>query len=663
MALVALIGAVGVVGVFAAYSQGLPDPRDLEKIEFVQESVVYDRSETVELARFSAGERREVIEFGDIPPVLIDATTAIEDKSFWTNTGFDAVGIMSAAVDTLRGDERGASTITQQLVRQRLLDPDLVLDPERRVERKTKEIIQSIRVTEAYPGEDGKRRIMQAYLNQNYYGNGSYGVKAAAKSYFGVDDLNDLTLGQVALLAALPQSPSSYDLVRNASTDSRGLYVPLDPENIRVVDRRNYILDLLATDPTRRVLTGDTYTAEEFQAAKNEEIRLAPQQRAQRWRAPHFVWAMRRELATRLCGDAETCPALERGGLRIVTSLDWELQQAAEKWVTAGVILPHTDDPAAYAEEIGVPHQRWMKRLEEMEVNNGAMVALDYQTGEIVAYVGSAGYYRSDLTSDKFQPQFDVLADGWRQAGSAYKPFNYAKGINDRRMTASTMFMDVTTRFRGEAQDYIPKNFDLLERGPLRLRSAIQFSLNIPAVKAQEINGVDEVFDLSQEFGLRYQRERPRAGLSLTLGTEVVHPRDMAVAFGTLANSGRYVGHTHILRITGSAGEELIPEHTMPVGEPVITPQAAYIMTDILASNTRPNQNPIWGEFAVRDAEDKRRPAALKTGTSNDANDLTAFGYIAPPDEAGREAGQYALVVGAWGGNSDNSVVTTQRNP
>jgi membrane peptidoglycan carboxypeptidase len=661
MALVAIIGFVGVVGVFAVYSQGLSDPRDLEKIEFIQESVVLDRTGQVELARFSAGERRETVSYQQIPPILIDATTAIEDRSFWTNTGFDPVGILSAAIDTLRGSERGASTITQQLVRQRLLDPELVRDPERLYERKIKEIIQSVRVTEAYPGEEGKRAVITAYLNQNYYGNGSYGVKTAAKGYFGVDDLNDLTLGQAAILAALPQSPSSYDLVRNAVEDTDGtLYVPLDPENIRIVERRNYILELLKTDPSRRVLTGDQYSAEDFEAAQREPIRLVPQQRSQRWLAPHFVWAVRAELGGRLCGDEETCPALERGGLRIITSLDWNLQQAAEKWVTAGVLLPKADDPEAFARELGVPYADWMEKLEQMEVNNGALIAMDYQTGEIVAYVGSAGYYRNDLASKKFQPQFDVLGNGWRQPGSAVKPFDYVTGINDRTMTAATMFMDVTTRFEG---GYTPKNYDLLERGPMRMRSALQWSLNIAPVKALEISGIDHVFDMMRRFGMEFQTERPRAGLSLALGTEVAHPRDVATAYGTLANEGRFIGHTHIIRITDAAGEELGEPRTVPVGEPVVTPQAAYIMTHMLESNTRPRQNPVWGQFALRDTNDERRPATLKTGTTQDANDLVAFGYIAPPDEAGRAAGQYALVVGSWNGNSDGSPVTRPDNP
>ena len=152
MAIVAIGGLVFTVGVFAAYSQGLPPASDLSNLEFISESVVYDRTGTVELARFNAGEQREPVTYDQIPPILIDATTSTEDKSFWTNTGVDPVGIASAVLDTIRGRERGASTITQQLVRQRLLDPELVRDPSRNIERKIKEIIQSVRVTEAYPG-------------------------------------------------------------------------------------------------------------------------------------------------------------------------------------------------------------------------------------------------------------------------------------------------------------------------------------------------------------------------------------------------------------------------------------------------------------------------------------------------------------------------------
>ena len=664
MAVVALFGLVAVVGVFALYSQGLPPASDLEQIQFSSQSVIYDRTGTVQLATFGAGQGRQPVTYDQIPPILMDATTGIEDKSFWTNTGVDPIGVLSAAFDTLRGDSRGASTITQQLVRQRLLDPDLVADPGRVIERKIKEIIQSVRVTEAYPGEAGKQKIITAYFNQNYYGNGLYGIMAAAKGYFGVDSLNELTLGQVALLASLPQSPSSYDLVRNAVQGPNGqLYVPLD-QTIPVVARRDYILDLLASDPSRLVLTGNKYGPQDFENAKNEPIVLAPQdtpQQQQQWLAPHFVWAVRDELAQKLCNGEDTCPALERGGLKITTTLDWNMQQIAEKWVTAGVLLPHQTDPQAFAAQIGVPFEPWMKKLEKLQVNNGALIAMDYQTGETLAYVGSAGYYRDDLSSPQFQPQFDVLGDGWRQPGSAFKPFNYVTGLNNGTMTAASMFMDVTTTF-DNSNGYTPKDWDLLERGPVRMRTALQWSLNIPAVKALVMNGVNNVFQMAQNFGMSFQNDTPSAGLSLTLGTEVSHPRDVAVAYGTMANGGTHVGYTTILRVQDGTGADVIPAYT-PTGTSVVSPQAAYVMTNILASNTDPKQNPIWGDFAIQSADGTRRPATLKTGTTQDANDLVAYGYLPPPTDAGRANGEYALVVGVWNGNSDGSPVLTPQNP
>ena len=664
MAVIALFGLIAVVGVFALYSQGLEPASDLEQIVFSSPSVIYDRTGTVQLATFGGDENRQPVMYDQIPPILIDAQTAIEDKSFWTNTGVDPLGVLSAAFDTLRGDSRGASTITQQLVRQRLLDPALVADPSRTLERKIKEIIQSVRVTEAYPGTAGKQQIITAYFNQNYYGNGLYGVMAAAKGYFGVTSLDQLTLGQVALLAALPQSPSSYDLVRNAVQGPDGsLYVPLD-QTIPIVARRDYILDLLANDPSRLILTGNKYSAQDFENAKNEPIVLAPQntpQQQQQWLAPHFVWAVRDELAQKLCNGQDTCPALEAGGLKITTTLDWNMQQIAEKWVTAAVLLPHQVDPQAYAQQIGVPFEPWMKKLENLQVNNGAMIAMDYQTGETLAYVGSAGYYRNDLSSPQFQPQFDVLGDGWRQPGSTFKPFNYIVGLNNGSMTAASMFMDVTTTF-DNSNGYTPKDWDLLERGPVRMRSALQWSMNIPAVKALVENGVNNVFQMAQNFGMSFQNDTPSAGLSLTLGTEVSHPRDVAVAYGTLANGGTHVGYTTILRVQDSTGTDVIPPY-QPTGTSVVSPQAAYVMTNILASNTDPKQNPIWGDFAIHAADGSRRPAALKTGTTQDANDLVADGYLAPPTDAGRAAGEYALVVGDWFGNSDGSPVLTPQNP
>ncbi len=519
-ALVAMGGFVTTVGAALVYSQGLKSPTELERITFPEQSIIYDRNGTRLATLSPGGERRRTIAWSDVPPQLADAVTAVEDKTFWANTGIDPLGIVASFIDTLRGDPRGGSTITQQLVRQKLLPDDVTATSGRLADRKIKEIIQSVRVTDRYPGEEGKQAILTAYLNQNFYGNNSYGVRAAAKSYFGTYDLNDLTLAQVATLAAIPQAPSTYDLVRNAVENEDGeLEVPSDTA---IYQRRNLVLRLLANDPTRRVLTGDTFTTADYQAAMEEPL-IIVKQRQPAWKAPHFVWYVQDELKQLLCGEAETCDAISKGGLRVYTTLDLDVQSKAEKWVEATALVPHRADPVAAAKALGVDYASWMARLRNQNVWNAALSAIDYQTGEIIAYVGSANYYERARVSKKLQPQYDVLSQGWRQPGSTFKPFTYATGINDRTLTAATMFMDVTTDFGG----YIPTDFSGYERGPLRLRDALQYSLNIPAVKALALVGETKVFEKAQEFGMRFQKDRPTAGLAMALGTLEVHPLDL----------------------------------------------------------------------------------------------------------------------------------------
>ncbi len=662
------IGALAAIGVYTALASdpSLPKPETLTTYVLPEETVIYDRTGARELARFGDA-KREVVQFDDIPPLLLDATTSIEDKTFWENAGFDPVAIVAAGLDSIRGNSRGASTITQQLVRQRLLPPELVQDPERTPERKLKEIIQSIRVTQYFKEDDGKKAIITAYLNQNYYGNQLYGIKAAAEGYFGVD-LADLTPAQAAILAALPKSPSNYDLVRNAIERCTvpvgdGAECPAGkgelvvPPDTTIVQRRNAILDFLASG--RTPISGDQYSAADYLAAKDDEVVLVSQA-TPRWVAPHFIWAVRDELTRRLCGpDASSCDALDRGGLRVTTTLDYRLQKLGEKWVRAAALVPHARDPEAAARTLGFDQlEPWMANLRDKDLRNSALVALDYETGELVAYVGSASYY-STSTRPAFQPQFDVIGQGYRQPGSAFKPFNYAVGIDDRSMTAATMFMDVSTDFGG---DYTPNDADLLERGPVRVRDALQFSLNIPAVKAMAVNGPDHVFARAQEFGMSFQLDRTDAGLALALGVQEVRPVDLVTAYGTLANGGRHIGHTTILAIRDRAGTDLVAAYVPPEGRQVISPGAAYIVTDILAGNTDEAVNPFWGKFAV-EGPDRRRPATLKTGTNNDAKDLNAYGFIAPPTPDGRAGGAHALVVGVWNGNSDNSLVSTPEAP
>ena len=663
LAAIGVLGAIAVLAVYGSLSSNLDDPAELTAYDLPEETVLLDRTGKTELARFGDF-KRDIVTFEEIPPILLDATTAIEDKTFWENAGFDPLAIIAAGIDSLRGQGRGASTITQQLVRARLLDEDLVQDGERTYERKLKEIIQSIRVTQFFGAqrEDGKKEIITAYLNQNYYGNQTYGVKAAARSYFG-KELKDLTPGEAAILAGLPKSPSNYDLVRNAieqcdETPEEGAPCPaaashlVVPADADILKRRDQILKLMADDDRTPMSDGE-YTDAELTAEVGTEKEIAPQA-TPRWLAPHFVWAVRDELTQKLCQGEATCDLLDAGGLRVTTTVDLDLQKIAERWVKVSTIVPHRRNPKAAAKTLGFDdYEPWMKNLEDKDVRNGALVAVDYQTGELIAYVGSADYYASQ-SRPEFQPQYDVVGQGYRQPGSAFKPFNYVVGIDDGTLTAGDMFMDVGTDFGG---GYTPNDADNLERGPVRVRNALQFSLNIPSVKAMAVNTPDHVFARAKDFGMTFQSETTDAGLALALGVAETRPLDLVSAYGTLANGGKRIPPTTILAVKDRSGKDVVDPYTPPEGTQVVKPQSAWIVTDILAGNTNRRVNPFWGRFAITGPGGDRRPATLKTGTNNDAKDLNAYGYIAPPTEAGRKDGAYALAVGAWNGNSDNTAV------
>jgi membrane peptidoglycan carboxypeptidase len=346
---VGAIGAFAAVGTYTTLAQDLPDPADLTTYVLPEETIVYDRTGEVELARLGSL-RREVIAFDQIPDEMLDATTAIEDQEFWTNPGFDPIGIMSAGLDTIAGRPRGASTITQQLVRDRLL-PDWAFEGET-YERKLREIIQSAKLTEAYPGEEGKKTIITAYLNNSFYGNNTYGVQAAAYGYFG-KPIGELSLAQYAILAGIPQSPTSFNLMKNAeqvcldpeaSEDDCEKFELVVPEANEIVERRNHILELMKTNSPR---SGDRHSASEYDLAKQERVVLTPRA-ADTWRAAHFVWQVRRELGAQLCPDSpDDCELIDTGGYKIVTTLDWTMQRKTEKWVYTAARAPNAKSISA----------------------------------------------------------------------------------------------------------------------------------------------------------------------------------------------------------------------------------------------------------------------------------------------------------------------------
>jgi membrane peptidoglycan carboxypeptidase len=308
-----------------------------------------------------------------------------------------------------------------------------------------------------------------------------------------------------------------------------------------------------------------------------------------------------------------------------------------------------TDDELAA--RYGPDAMNWINQLQGRNIGNDAIVTLNYRTGAVVAYVGSSNF-DGDATPIH-QPQFDVVGQAFRQSGSAFKPVTYATGFETGTITPATMFMDVSTEI---VPGYPVRDADLGERGPVRVRDALKFSLNIPVTKAQQLIGTEQVVDQAERLGLDWDPAQDPNVASLTLGTIGVRMIDLAAAYGTLANEGIYREPYLIQRIVDRDGNVLYDRETDGRDpEQAISPQAAYLVTDILADNTDPAQNALWGPRFQLLTDAGRRPATLKTGTTTDFRDLQAFGYLAADPDPELDEG--ALITGVWVGNSDFSSI------
>ena len=305
-------------------------------------------------------------------------------------------------------------------------------------------------------------------------------------------------------------------------------------------------------------------------------------------------------------------------------------------------------------ERYGEAALAWIKQLQGRNINNDAIVTVNYRTGAVLAYVGSANFY--GRATPEHQPKFDVIGQAYRQSGSAFKPITYATGFENGDISPATMFMDVRTNI---ADGFDPPNADNRERGPVRVRDALKYSLNIPVSKAQQLIGSEEVVAMAESLGLEFDpaHNGEHAVPSLTLGTLGIHQIDLAGAYGAIANDGRLMEPYLIERIEDSDGN-VIYDHATDAddGQQVLSAASAYLVTDILADNTDPEANPLWGPRFQLQTDDGRRPATLKTGTTNDFRDLQAFGYLAGnPDDPDDPTG--AIVTGVWVGNSDFSPI------
>ena len=584
---------LGAVSAFAFFTADLPSATDLAKDPLSQSTKVFDRDVKELLYQFEV-ERREIIKLEDLPKVLIDATIAAEDKSFWTNPGVDVTGLARAVYsEVTRQDTRvGGSTITQQLVKQRIVGNEVS------IKRKIREAVLAIQVTRTY----SKEEILELYFNQIFYGNQAYGVKAASIAYFGKSDLKSLTLPEAALLAGLPQAPSVLDPTKSQNVEG-------------AKERRSYVLD--------QMLETGAITEAQHKEADAAPIKVAGPPVAV-IKAPHFVFQVRNQLAQILGGDES---AVTRGGFKVTTSLDWRLQQIAERDVRENVAA-----------------------LNRSNVWNAAMVSMDTRSGEVLAYVGSVDYSaREDL---RIQGQYDVAGIGLRQPGSSFKMFTYLTALK-KGLTAATVVVDARTDFNGKAPasgplnprtcGYCPENADLQYHGPVAMRQAVRESRNVPAVKFMHQHaGVEDTIKTANELGITTQIDPANVGLSLTLGSKEVKLVDMVSAYGTLANLGVRTAPTYILKVEDPKGR-VIWEHKGFEQKRVVDEATAYVMVDILKDTTQPARSPIFGSFTNID-----RPALLKTGTTDDLKDVYAVG--ATP----------TLVTGVWMGNSNSEPMSSR---
>lgn len=554
-------------------------------------SRIYDRNDRLlyEIADPTTG-KRTYAHIDDIARNLQVATVATEDRNFYAHGGFDPIAIVRAIYYAVQEREivSGASTITQQVAR------NILLEPEERTEvsvaRKIKEIVLAAELTRRY----SKDEILEIYVNNNNYGNLAYGVDAAARTYFGTSASN-LTLGQAAFLAGLPQAPTLYD--------------PYSGGRDAALRRQTIVLGLMVED-------GHITPAEAAAAAAEMEAYEFPTIYTDRIPAPHFVFYVRYQLEEALGPDA-----LYKGsGLRIHTTLDPRLQSIAEEEVAAGVA-----------------------NLAGRDVENGALVAIEPASGHILALVGSVDFY-----NDEIGGQVNI-ANRCRQPGSAIKPLTYLAAF-EQGWTPATIVWDVPTTYTDTAGNiYEPTNFDDKFRGATAIRPALANSLNVPAVKTLEYVTVPGLLEMADRLGATslvspqlecpdYPHDaRPLYGLALTLGGGEMKLLELTGAYATFGNGGLRMPTTPILWVENNEGQVLI-DNREPQGRQVVRPEEAYLLSHILSDTQA--RCLVFACPSILELPD--RPAAAKTGTTNDNRDAWTMGYT--PD----------IAVGVWVGNNDN---------
>ena len=623
------------IGVAASYYQSQQSiVNSLNRTVTSRDSVRIFDSTGVLLYQFSDNGAQHSIALAHVPLVVVNATVAIEDRSFWVNQGIDFTSIVRAAVADIqtRSINQGGSTITQQLVKYNVLNSNETFD------RKLREAILAIGMTSS--GTYTKSQILEMYLNSIPYGQEAYGIDAAASAYFGYQDdpvtgmtaAQHLSLAQASMLAGIPQNPNTNNPL-------------LHPQHAR--DRQTAVLQSMVAEG---YITPDEMKVALAESAKPDFFH--PQAAAKNL-APHFVNFVEDQLRTMLqTGQLH----LTRSGLNVYTTLNIDLQNHIQQAIKNHL---YGNDPDDYGGLIRNDH---LSNIAGMIVDghNGT-------PGAIRTMLGSVDYY-----STKIDGQYNVVTQGFRGPGSSFKPIVYATAFSKGWFPGMSV-ADMPTIFwdEGTQKPYNPLDFNYNEFwGNITLRNALQNSLNIPAVKVMQFAGVDDVRKMAMRMGVTQWLPGATWGLSSVLGTLDVTPYEMVQAYSVFANYGQYFPMFAIERITDSSGDVLY-QHTEPTGIQVMSPQVAFLVTSVLSDNfTRakdfgacsplvllPNLKSPSGECrtALRSRppgnptgqatwpSPNAWPAAAKTGTGENFKDDWTLGYTMD------------YVGGFWGGNNDHT--------
>ena len=564
--IVVALGFIGGTGLALWVSRDLPDPNKLADRQVEQSTKIFDRTGQHLLYEIYQNQKRTVVELDQVAKFAVQATVAIEDKTFYEHSGVKITSIIRAAFNNFIGRRSGgggASTLTQQLIK------NTIIGNERSIFRKIKEAILALQLEKKY----SKDEIIKLYLNEIPYGSTNYGIEAAAQSYFH-KSAKDLNLPESATLAALIQAPSRYLNDVNALRNRRDLV-------LRLMNEQKYITDI------------------QKQEAQNQALRIYRNNGI--FDAPHFVLYVKKLLADKFGENV-----VDTGGLKVITTLDYDKQTAAEK------IVKENGD----------------KFAKSAKANNASLIAIDPGTGQILAMVGSR-----DFNNEEIDGQFNVAVLGRRQPGSSFKPFVYAAAF-EKGYTPDTVLYDVITNFDArDGKTYTPKNYDGKEHGLVTMRKALQGSLNIPAVKTMYLVGEQQTIDFAKRFG--YTTFTGDYGLSLVLGGAEVSPLEHTDAYATLANGGTYRAPESILQVSDDKDNKLY-EWTPDPGTEAVNPELAALITSVLIDNeARAFMFGLNSTLVLPD-----RKAAAKTGTTSDNKDAWTMGYVP------------SLAVGVWVGNT-----------